>query len=380
MLLQKLKSILFLGMLLLLFPFSKINAQHLVLSDKAEISILTCDSGNELYSLFGHTALRIKDELNAVDAVYNYGYFDFRTPNFYLKFVKGDLQYFVAIDNFNDFLAEYVYEQRGVFEQKLNLTPLQKQKIFDDLTAVLTSENRFYTYKFIDRNCTSMVVDVINKNINSPISNNVKDSDKTNRTILYGYLSSHFYENLGINIMFGAKTDRKFDKIYLPLQLMESLTMSKNNKLPISNDTKILNINSAAKLPFSIWNNSYSYLLVFVLIILLNIKSVNIIYFIVNGLLGIFLFWAGFYSLHEELSLNYNILLFNPLLLLLVFFIAKNNFRLVLKIAYLYCFFILIYIVLMADKPHFLLFSPIIATNLILLARIILANRKKLAN
>lgn len=380
MLLQKLKSILFLGMLLFLFPFSKINAQHLVLSDKAEISILTCDSGNELYSLFGHTALRIKDELNAVDAVYNYGYFDFRTPNFYLKFVKGDLQYFVAIDNFNDFLAEYVYEQRGVFEQKLNLTSLQKQKIFDDLNAVLASDNRFYTYKFIDRNCTSMVVDVINKNINTPISNKVKDSGKTNRTILYGYLSSHFYENLGINIMFGAKTDRQFDNIYLPLQLMESLKISKNNKQPISSDTKILNINSATKLPFSIWNNCYSYLLFFILIALWNKKAVYISYFVVNGLLGIFLFWAGFYSLHEELSLNYNILLFNPLLLLLAFFTVKNNFRLALKTAYFYGFFILIYIGLMLNKPHFIMFSPMIATNLILLTRIILANRKKVAN
>jgi hypothetical protein len=380
MLLQKLKSILFLGILLCLFPFSKINAQHLVLSDKAEISILTCDSGNELYSLFGHTALRIKDELNAVDAVYNYGYFDFRTPNFYLKFVKGDLQYFVAIDNFNDFLAEYVYEQRGVFEQKLNLTTLQKQKIFDDLNAVLASDNRFYTYKFIDRNCTSMVVDVINKNINAPISNKVKDSGKTNRTILYGYLSSHFYENLGINIMFGAKTDRQFDKIYLPLQLMESLKISKNDKLPISSDTKILNINSATELPFSLWNNCYSYLLFFILIALWNKKAVYISYFVVNGLLGIFLFWAGFYSLHEELSLNYNILLFNPLLLLLAFFIVKKKFRLALKTAYLYSFFILIYFGLMLNKPHFLMFSPMIATNLILLTRIILANRKKLAN
>jgi hypothetical protein len=120
----------FLFCFFLLNPICQNFSQTKILSKKSEISLLTCDSGDQLYSLFGHTALRVKDTENAIDAVYNYGYFDFRTPNFYMKFVKGDLQYFVAVDNFDAFLAQYVYEQRGVYEQKLNLSLNQKQKIF----------------------------------------------------------------------------------------------------------------------------------------------------------------------------------------------------------------------------------------------------------
>ena len=74
-------------LLLTLFS-SNSNSQEITLSNTAEVSVLTCGTGLEIYSLFGHTAIRIKDSSNFVDQVYNYGTFDFSTPNFYLKFVK----------------------------------------------------------------------------------------------------------------------------------------------------------------------------------------------------------------------------------------------------------------------------------------------------
>jgi hypothetical protein len=74
---------------ILLFNFIAFS-QSPPLSPETQVSIFTCDRGEELYSTFGHTALRIKDPNNALDVVYNYGYFDFRTENFYFKFVKGD--------------------------------------------------------------------------------------------------------------------------------------------------------------------------------------------------------------------------------------------------------------------------------------------------
>ena len=88
-------------------PFYSAYARR-QLSENAQISVLTCDTGNELYSLFGHTAIRINDPANGIDVVFNYGMFDFRTPNFYLKFIKGDLQYFVSTSSFEDFYADYL--------------------------------------------------------------------------------------------------------------------------------------------------------------------------------------------------------------------------------------------------------------------------------
>lgn len=58
------------------------------LSKDATISILTCSPGNELYSLFGHTGIRVVDKANNMDIVFNYGTFDFATQGFYFKFAR----------------------------------------------------------------------------------------------------------------------------------------------------------------------------------------------------------------------------------------------------------------------------------------------------
>ncbi len=365
-----------------LFSFSLLNSfigfsQNRLVSENTEISLITCDSGTELYSLFGHTALRVKDVTYGIDDVYNYGYFDFRTPNFYLKFVKGDLQYFAAADRFDNFMAEYVYDQRGVYEQKLNLTLEQKQKIVDNLNDDLSSDKKFYTYKFIDKNCTTMVADIINENISDKLSLKINDAGKTDRTILYKYLKTHFYANLGICIMFGAKTDRKFDHAFLPLQLLESVSKTKNNGQPLTRETKTLNIQSA-ETQQSIWDNWYSYILVFLIIALVNKRIVSLTYLTFSAVLGIFLIWVGSYSLHKELLLNYNILLFNPVLLLLTAFVLKKNYKWALRLAYACLGLLLVYVIVMFNKVHFLLFIPMIATTTIILIRVVKQTRKSL--
>ena len=144
-------------------------AQNLLLSKEAKASVLTCGTSNEIYALFGHTAIRITDTINGIDVVYNYGAFDFSTSNFALKFVKGNLQYFAVANSYSDFIANYTYEKRSVYEQVLNISVPQKQRLFDNLNQSLQLENREYTYKFIDQNCTSMAVDVINRSLNQKI-------------------------------------------------------------------------------------------------------------------------------------------------------------------------------------------------------------------
>ena len=125
--------------------------QQLLLSNSARVSVLTCDVGNESYSLFGHTAIRITDLENQLDVVYNYGAFDFATPNFVAKFTKGDLNYFVVAHSFTEFINQYQYEKRSVYEQEIQLSGVYKQNLFENLNKILQSDERFYTYKFIDK-------------------------------------------------------------------------------------------------------------------------------------------------------------------------------------------------------------------------------------
>ena len=119
------------------------------------ISLLTASPGEELYETFGHSALRITDSVRNTDIVYNYGTFNFDEPNFYLKFIKGTLPFYLSDDNFDNFIAEYQQENRGITEQVLNLTCFQKYKINALLNENMMGPNRTYQYKFTFDNCTT---------------------------------------------------------------------------------------------------------------------------------------------------------------------------------------------------------------------------------
>ncbi len=131
------------------------------LSPEAEISLLTCSPGNELYSLFGHTAIRVKDPAARFDRVFNYGTFDFDTPYFYLKYARGLLPYQLSHTDYRYFLHAYREEGRSVYEQRLRLDSLQKQRLLDILTENYRPENRSYLYNFLFDNCTTRSRDVI---------------------------------------------------------------------------------------------------------------------------------------------------------------------------------------------------------------------------
>ena len=351
--------------------------QAIILSEKARASVITCETGNESYSLFGHTAIRITDSENNLDVVYNYGAFDFRTPNFVAKFAKGDLQYFAVANTFSDFMSQYTYEQRSVFEQELLIPLAYKQKLFDNLTAVLASSESYYTYKFIDKNCTSMVVDILNKTLGAQIISKDFDTDKTYRTILFPYFDNFFYEKLGTSIIFGTKVDQYSNHIFLPFELHKGLQQTKfNNKLLCTESKTLLEFKK--QVPNSWWNNVYSYLLFLGIILIVNKKYIDTFYLLVMGLLGIFFAAVGFYSFHQELTNNYNVLLFNPILLVLLYFIFKNNKKWIINVAVFNLVLIGIYLLVMINKAHLLIVFPLMLTSTFILAKIIYQNSKRI--
>ncbi|MFV8357201.1 DUF4105 domain-containing protein [Flavobacterium sp. XS1P32] len=362
---------------LLIFTASYSFGQTISLSNAAKVSIITCGTGNESYSLFGHTAIRVSDAVLGVDVVYNYGAFDFSTPNFVMKFVKGDLQYFAVAHSYLEFINQYGYEQRSVYEQELNISLAMKQKLFDNLNTSLASGDSHYTYKFIDKNCTSMVVDIINKTLNTSAIVKNSDTDRTYRTILFPYFDGHFYEKLGTSIIFGTKVDEMGTKIFLPFELLKNLQKVSYEGHLLASENKTL-IEFKKETPISWWNNHYTYILFLAFIVLLNKKPINLFYLSVMGSLGIFFTWIGLYSSHLELGYNYNILLFNPTLLGLLYFYWTKNKKGIYNLAVVNVFFLIIYIFVLINKSHFLIVLPLVVCNGFILVRIAIQNKKRI--
>ncbi|MFV8373888.1 DUF4105 domain-containing protein [Flavobacterium sp. LB1P62] len=372
---SSLKKISFFTLLFLTVNFS--FGQNLLLSKEAKVSVLTCGTGNESYSLFGHTAIRITDIYNNIDVVYNYGAFDFNTPNFVLKFIKGDLQYFAVAHSYADFINEYTYEKRSVYEQELNIPPTLKQQLFDNLNASLVSGESHYTYKFIDKNCTSMVVDIINKTLDTVAIVKNADTDISYRTILYPYFDNHFYEKLGTSIIFGKKVDGLGTQIFLPFELQESLKKVSFQNHPLAPENKTI-IEFDHETTGSWWNNWYTYVIILGFIVLINKKSISLFYLIMMALLGIFFVFVGFYSEHHELTYNYNILLFNPTLLGLLYFYSKKNQKGIYKLAVFNLFSLLIYLVILINKAHLLIVLPLVISSMIILVRLAIQNKRRI--
>jgi hypothetical protein len=351
--------------------------QNKILSENAKVSVLTCGTGNESYSLFGHTAIRITDTEHFIDIVYNYGAFDFNTPNFVAKFTKGDLQYFAVAHSFSDFMNEYNYERRSVYEQELNIPHALKQKLFDNLNTSLASGESHYTYKFIDKNCTSMVVDIINKTLDTvAIVKNI-DTDITYRTILYPYFDGHFYEQLGTSIIFGRKVDRLGTQIFLPSELQKSLKKILYKDQPLAKENKTLLLFNETT-PVSWWNNCYSYLLFLVVIVIANRKLSNQLYLFTMGLLGLFFLAVGFYSSHLELGYNYNVLLFNPAALALLYFYYMKNKKWIYALSLFNLAALFVYLLILINKAHLLIVLPLVLTSGIILVRMAIQNKRTL--
>lgn len=358
-----LKKILSFSLLLISFiAFS----QGPPLSSEAQVSIFTCDRGEELYSTFGHTALRITDPNNALDVVYNYGYFDFRTENFYFKFVKGDLQYFMNVTSYDDFVFEYKLDRRQVIEQTLNLPLAKKQELFNALNKSLLSDEKSYTYKFIDRNCTSMVVNKINGLFGTEKIQKVDDKTISYRTLLYPYFENYFWYKLGINIVFGAKTDQNAEKLFLPIELLNSLDKATIDGKPLVSKKEIIVQGVPVQPEFSFFNSIYLICLILLILVIINKRFLFKGYLFVSGILGLFLCLVGLYSQHQELLWNYNALLFNPLFLFIPFikesFMKKLNFTLLVLL--------LIYCLVMITKPHLMIMLPFIVANLYILLKL----------
>lgn len=363
--------------ILLMGSINSSFGQNILLSKNAKISVITCDTGNESYSLFGHTAIRIKDVDNNFDAVYNYGAFDFATPNFVAKFTKGDLQYFAVANNFVDFMNQYTYEQRSVYEQELIVPAVYKQKLFDNLTNALASSESYYTYKFIDKNCTSMVVDMLNKTLGSELIVKKTDTDKTYRTILYPYFDNSFYEKLGTSIIFGAKVDGYGTQIFLPLELKKSLELIQFENHPLCKKCETI-LAMKKEIPHTLWDNFYTYASLLGFILLINRKGTNLFYITTMGFLGVFFLFVGFYSFHLELANNYNMLLFNPFLLVLLYFMTKDNKKWIINLCLFNLLSLLVYMVVMINKIHLLIVVPLVITSAVILVKTAVRNSKRI--
>lgn len=310
-----------------------LNAQEMQFSDSAEISLLTCSPGEEVYAKFGHSGIRINDPVTKNDLVFNYGIFSFNTDNFYYKFIKGETDYYLGVHPTDYFLAEYKERNSIVWEQTLNLSVIEKRKIINALIDNYRPENRVYRYNFVFDNCATRPRDKVLNHISGYIKLQTTTETKTFRQWVGEYVGHDTWLKFGIDLLFGIssdKTTKQYESMFLPEVLMNEfekaiiVTQNNENDRHIVKQTKVLvssNITndkepSIISKPFVI----FSIILFFgILLSLYEQKTkkyfslLDSILLFSTGLAGIIVFYLMFISIHPLVKYNLNILWLNPL-------------------------------------------------------------------
>ena len=300
------------------------------------ISVLTCSPGQELYSLFGHSALRIVDLAKHTDIIYNWGTFEgYGEPDFYLKFMRGKLRYFVSPDKLDDFMYEYQYDGRSVTEQILDLSCEDKLRIKHAVDSNMLPQNRFYKYDFTFDNCTTRIRDIIAQNTASlNLPDSLVPAGTTFRNMLYFYLDrgSQPWSKLGIDILLGSKLDKVVttsQAMFLPEYLMAAIDLStRDNKTLTGNKRQLLPAQ-----PYGEMKGIYEPLLIIFAVCLLFFtlslaksstakrltRIIDSLLLYLTGLLGFLLLFMWFFTDHAACADNYNLLWALPPNLIIAF-------------------------------------------------------------
>jgi hypothetical protein len=308
------------------------------------ISLLTCGPGEDLYSIWGHSAIRVKDESLNTDIIFNYGTFDFEDPDFYVKFVKGKLLYFSSVEKFSDFYLSYKMENRSIIEQVLILDCGEKQKLYDSLKFYTHEENKYYLYQFFFDNCSSRLRDIVAANTKDKVhfKNILPEPQPTFRDMIHVDLnrSGMHWSKFGIDLLLASRIDRKVkneEAMFLPVYLMKGFDSAVIRNRPLVDSKQLILPSDQSAVADQ--GTVFKPLAVTVLFLLAGLlltfglkerfqkirNAFDATYFFILGFIGCFILFMWFGTDHELCRDNYNVIWALPSHVVMAFLVRKKT-------------------------------------------------------
>lgn len=310
-----------------------------------EISLLTIAPGDLVYDTYGHSALRVNDPKRNVDLVYNYGLYDFNTPGFVMKFMRGKLLYQVGAHRYDDFLYNYNQDKRTIYEQKLNLNQEEKDALMKALRVNMLKENRSYKYDFFFDNCSTRLRDLF-EGVVTELDANGESKELTYRDLIKEHQYGMPWSDFGIDIIIGSKADAQSSldaQMFLPLYLKDILSNAKIKRgdeevYLLSEPYEVISFPSEAskRMERSWFTPEFLFFMLIIFLVLtrmphrkkevlpkwIRILDKSVLLFLgIIGCIVAFMWWG---TDHVPTKSNWNLLWLNPLLLLPVFLSIKK--------------------------------------------------------
>lgn len=317
-------------------------------TDSVRISFLTCCPGNPVYSRYGHTAIRVVDPTYGIDFTYNYGVFSFFSSHFIYHFVKGETDYELGVEPTAYFIeSSQAIGRDSIYEQVLNLSYLQKLQIIQALGKNYLPENRYYRYNFVFNNCATKPYELLEMALNSDGQVQL-ETDESLTGITYRKMLSHYsgrwrWINFGINLIFGRGADDEMNQrqtLFLPEQLMNYLNQAylADGRPLVANEESHVGVFTPEQGSF--WASPQMALILIsiwmCIICWFDYKKQRITWWLsavllgIMGIFGIIVTYMFFFSEHPFVNSNYNIIFYNPLMLVVYIMIMFKKGRQIL--------------------------------------------------
>ena len=303
--------------------------------DSVDISLLTCGPGKEIYSMFGHSALRVNDKIHHQDLAFNYGMFSFDQPYFISRFILGLTDYQLGIQTMSNFMEEYEEEGRWVIQQDLKLTRKEKLDILQALSENAKEENATYRYNFFYDNRKTRARDMILTHIHRAETNiSSVYQPTTYRKEIHKWNTSYPWTRCGEDLLLGLPADFDINKEkqqFLPDNLCKDIedihyegtfdSISNMNTKLVGCSFYLLQAKTNVENSSPFMTPFKTSILIFIIILGIctyeyrkkkKLWVFDLILNLLTGLIGLVLFIMIF-SKHPTVSFNLQILLFNPL-------------------------------------------------------------------
>ena len=319
--------------------------------DSVDISLLTCGPGHEVWSLYGHTALRIEDKVHGTDFAVNWGLFSFQQSGFVVRFVFGLTDYTMGIYPTQVFLSEYESEGRWVRQQRIRLSRTEKMKIMQEVNNLNNQEDWTYRYNYFYDNCTTRARDMLLDNIGLKNVSLPQGSPKSTYRREIHKLNEHDrWARFGNDLLLGYQSDRSISRKhweFLPDNLSKDFDITKRRDFVLANPYKAKAKGEVALVDSSFYliapeavsepqtkgiTPSMVFLALGAVILaasLFELKKRKNLWWIdatlqlATGLAGLILL-AMVFSLHPTVRTNFQILLLCPLNLLFLWPVVKG--------------------------------------------------------
>ena len=315
------------------------------LSDTARISLLTSSPyEEEVFTVYGHAALRVHDPERKVDYVFNYGIFDFSKPNFIYRFAKGETDYRLGVVNYTDYVIEYQLRGSTITEQELNLTTAERQRLWEALVENYRPENRVYRYNFFFDNCATRPAALIEKVVGQ-VDYHYPYTAQTFRSLINHCTRHHAWLTFGCDLALGSPTDQEatlHEMLFLPDYLREAFAKAEiidaqGQHRPLVSKTHVIEADEPDELEKDLWDLLSPLRLGWLIFAITNVitllgrfqkrayKGLDILLFGLAGLAGCVLFFLAFFSVHPCTWPNYSLLWLHPFHLVGVILFCINK-------------------------------------------------------